>query len=115
MAETNSAPVLDVPPLKMTGEQILDAQVRLVVGTMIRGLVATSAVPAHLLMTSIAKQTGEIIAGTITADLSTILTLRMQWKAAFTQAVTKAPIIAPPQAPPTSGNVVEDNMRRLKG
>ena len=99
----------------MTNEEILDAQVRLVVGTMIRGLIATAAVPAHLLMTSIAKQTGEIIAGTITADLPTLLTLRKQWRDAFGQAVTQSPIHAPQAQLIPSGNVVEDNMRRLKG
>ena len=104
---------------RLTNEQILDAQVRLVLGTLIRGLLTSPGIPPHLLLASIAKQTGEILATAITADLPTTLSLRKQWKDAFTQAVTKAPLQLPPaQMQPTTSNAVnfiEANKRRLMG
>jgi hypothetical protein len=101
---------------RLTNEQILDAQVRLVLGTLVRGILTSQGVPPHLLLASIAKQTGEILATAITADLPTTLSLRKQWKDAFTTAVTKAPMQLPP-APmqPQPANVVDASKRRLMG
>lgn len=76
-----------------------------VIGTMIRGLlVSAPGVPPHVLLHAIAWQTGNMLASTIQADLSTLLSMRKSFKEAFHDGVTKAKIVPPPlPGPPANG------------
>jgi hypothetical protein len=78
-------------------EQQLDPVVRQVIGTMIRGLlVSAPGIQPHILLNSIARQTGSLLAGAVTSDLATVLTLRKGMKDAFGNGVAKEKITQPP-------------------
>ena len=54
-------------------EKMIDPVVRQVVGTVVRGLlVSAPGVPPHVLLNVIARQTGSLLAGALTADLATV-------------------------------------------
>ncbi len=83
-------------------EKMIDPVVRQVVGTVVRGLlVSAPGVPPHVLLNAIARQTGSLLAGAVTADLATVLSLRKGFKDAFAagvqnEKITQNPV---PQAP----------------
>lgn len=69
-------------------EKMIDPVVRQVVGTVVRGLlVSAPGVPPHVLLNVIARQTGSLLAGALTADLATVLQLRKGFKDAFAAGV----------------------------
>jgi hypothetical protein len=82
-------------------EQQIEPIVRQVVGTVIRGmLVSCPGVPPHVLLNSIAKQTGSLLAGAFTADLATVLSMRKGLKDSFGNGVAKEKIVQPPLPQP---------------
>jgi hypothetical protein len=98
-APPEAAPSQPISPEAATSaiEQQLDPVVRQVVGTVIRGLlVSAPGVPPHLLLNSIARQTGSLLAGAITADLATVLSMRKGFKDAFGNGVAREKVTQPP-------------------
>jgi hypothetical protein len=59
-------------------------------------LVSAPGVPPHLLLNSIARQTGSLLAGAITADLATVLSMRKGFKDAFGNGVAREKVTQPP-------------------
>lgn len=92
----------DAPKTNLNMEMILDAQVRLIMGTVIHGIVSTMPnVPAHVVLDTIARQSASIIGGVLTADLPTTLTMRKRWKDEFTKTMDATPVPPMPQAQPS--------------
>ena len=74
-------------------EAQLDAQLRLTIGIMFRGiLVSSPGLPPDVLMKSIVRLVGEMIGNTIVGDLAPVLKLRRACKEAFEHALSKTPI-----------------------
>lgn len=77
-------------------EDQIDAQVRLILGTVLRGLIANAPnVPPALLVCSIARVTGELISNGIGGDLSAVLMARKEVKAAFERAISSGKLNHP--------------------
>src|ERR1700719_752994 len=70
------------------GKAALDVQVGPILGTMIRGLlVSAQGIPAHMILESIARVTGGLLADSIAGDLGPVLKLRAGFKEAFDEGV----------------------------
>lgn len=102
VAPAKTEPVHIPPDKAMTMlEQQVDPIVRQIVGNTIRGLlVSCPGVPPHILLNSIARQTGSLLAGAFTADLATTLSMRKGLKDAFGNAIAKEKIVQPPMPQP---------------
>lgn len=93
------------PPTEAQSAQLqalndLNGPVRQVIGTVMRGLlVSCPGVPAHVLLSVVAWQTGHLIAEAIVADLATQFQLRKAFKEAFNDGVKAAPMKQPPGQP----------------
>lgn len=92
----------DTPPLSADQQQQmqslndLNAPIRQVVGTMIRGLlVSCPGVPPHVILSVVAWQTGNLIADAMVADLKTQFELRKTFKDSFHDGVKQAPLRQP--------------------
>lgn len=71
----------------------LDAQLRLPIGVMFRGiLVSSPGVPADAIMKSMCRLVAEMIGNAIVGDLAPVLTIRRECKEAFDETLTKTPI-----------------------
>ncbi len=81
--------------------QRLHEPLRQVIGTMIRGLlVSAPGIAPHVLLSAIAWECGNLVAGAVQGDLSTILQLRKSFKNSFDDGVAKAQITTPPMPRP---------------
>ena len=77
----------------VSAEEMIDSQVRQVLGVVIRGLmVSAPGVPAQMLACSIARITAEMISNGMAGDLAAILTVRKSVKEAFNDAIAKGKI-----------------------
>ena len=82
-------------------EDVIDPQVRQVVGVTVRGLlVSAPGVPPAELVKSIARQTGYALANSINGDLQAVLKLRREFKDAFDKGVSDVKIVPPMNMPP---------------
>lgn len=73
---------------------LLDAQVRLIVGTVIRGLlVSAPGVQPVDLLNSICRETGNLVAGAVNGDIAAVLNIRSGFKKNFEFGVKKAPLL----------------------
>ena len=90
----NGTPAPSAPP--PSPESVIDAQVRQIVGVVLRGLLMSAPnIPADVLIKSICRQTGSLVAGSLQGDVATLLKLRASFKEAFADGVNKAPLQAP--------------------
>ena len=77
-------------------DEIVDAQIRLIIGIMFRGLLVSSpTVPPATLSCSIAKVTGELISNALAGDLGALLTVRRQVQEAFKDGISKGKLNQP--------------------
>lgn len=89
---TAGAPQKAIAP--SAGEAIIDAQVRAVLGIVIRGLmVSAPTIPVHTLFNSIARQTGHLMAGALSGDVEAVAKVRTGFRLAFVDGVQKVPIV----------------------
>src|ERR1700682_4469150 len=80
--------------------QKLEAPLRQVIGTMMRGLlVSTPGVAPHVVLNAICWQVGHLAAEVIQADLKTTFEIRRSFKASFDAGVGKARVVQPMAAP----------------
>lgn len=94
-----SAPAAPTPAANPNA--VIEAQVRQVLGVLIRGLmVSAPGVPPEVLVNAIARQTGALLATSITGDLSSVLGVRKGFKDAFADGVAKTPVL--PAVPPVA-------------
>lgn len=108
-----AAPVMTGPgpaPEEIAKQQAvlnkMDAPMRAVLSTMIRGLLtAFPGVRAHVIMTMVAAQTGELLGAALQGDLMMLMQIRKGFMDAFNEGVRRNPPnsgVMPPQgaAPP---------------
>lgn len=82
--------------------ELIDAQIRQVIGVNIRGLlVSAPGVAPHEMLNAIARVTGGLLAESIVADLSVILRMRTGFKEAFADGIAKTPPKQPAINPAT--------------
>jgi len=100
-AEKSPDPQLNAPMRAPTAQEIIESQVRQVIGITLRGLlVSAPGIQPHVLLNAISRQTGALIASVIEADLSTVVNLRKGFQDAFLEGVRTVPLMkAPPDAP----------------
>lgn len=69
----------------------VEACARQIVGVMIRGLIASAqTVPHDVMLTAIARQTGNLLANSVAGDLGPIFALRKSLKDAFADGIQAA-------------------------
>jgi hypothetical protein len=84
-------------------ENLLDAQVKQIMGVTIRGLLVSSpGVPPDALLRSVARTTAQLMGDAITGDLVPVMKVRETIRDAFAQSLKKAPIRTPMQQGPSS-------------
>lgn len=101
----NGAPVEDLPSIaepaaaaqpafsQTKAEETLDVQIKQLVGCTMRGIMASApGIPPHLVLESIARVTGQLLAGAIQADLSTHFIARKAFKDNFVKGIGSAPM-----------------------
>jgi hypothetical protein len=100
-----AAAVPDADPaatIQAKAQAVLDAAVRQVLGTVIRGLlVSAPGTQPHVLLNTIARVTGALCAGAVQADLQVLFQLRKGFKDAFDEGVKSIKPQAPPAPMPT--------------
>jgi hypothetical protein len=93
------------PPTIDQMVQMLDPQIGVILGTVLRGIIASApGAPAVVVMNLIAWKTGNLLAQALCADLSTHLKFRTGFKEAFADGMKRAAMAQPPgqQVPPDS-------------
>lgn len=75
-------------------EAIIDSQVRAVLGIVVRGLmVSAPTIPVYVLFNSIARQTGNLMAGALSGDVEAVAKVRKDFRLAFADGVQRVPIL----------------------
>ena len=91
----------------------LDPAIGQVIGTMIRGIIASSGgAPPHVILNLIAWKTGNFLATSVIAEVATSISLRQGFKAAFEDGIKKAPMQTPPPSMPSSESALESILRK---
>src|SRR5208282_5901241 len=103
-AEAEKPEQIKTPPAADKSEiakarALVDAQVRPALGVVIRGLlVSFPGLPPHEILNSIARVAGKMMGESLMADMATHFRLRDDFKKAFADGVSQAPMKMP--APP---------------
>lgn len=78
-------------------ENMLDAQIKGIIGVMIRGLMISSpGVPPDALLRSVARTTAQLMGDAFAGELVPVMKVRQTIIEAFTTALKKTPIKTPP-------------------
>lgn len=89
----------------------MDAPMRAVLSTMLRGLLtAFPGVPSHVIMTMVAAQTGELLGAALQGDLMTLINIRKGFIEAFNEGIRRNPPNSGVMPPPPAG-AAPSNMR----
>ena len=99
-AEAGPSGVTGMPTVGQA-EQMFDAMVMQIVGTMIRGLMVSTNVPPDVLWRSIMRVEARLIAESLAGDLGPVLGARGAIKAALTDTLKTLPV--KPAGPPQPG------------
>ena len=96
------APAPAAPPNMKAARDFLDQRVEAVAVVFTQGILhSCPGIPPHEILNSICRTTGKMVAGSISADLSTLFQIRKGFKDAFDEGVKSAPLKQPgpnPQA-----------------
>lgn len=105
-----AAPEKPAPPPAPTDAQTLalfqhlEAPLKHVIGTMVRGVMTgTPGVPPHLVLNAISWMTGHIVASSINADIATLVAVRRGFRECFEDGIKKTKMVQPPMQMPGQG------------